>query len=254
MEPVTKKPSDLRKGDIIRMRIPFEENTPDYYNGHSPKKVRGELYKDRFGNSSKPRFVVVIGRENDNIIYLPLTSRHSGFDNQHQYALQDNSMTWKKDEDMKSYVECHALRAVYANPDWDIQNFGHVAENDMVNIMVKAGKRNINFESKRDQRAYISRAKNDTFEKQLAEQGFVQQKDPSGNTYNEEIKGTVFAHSDGRTVEKQKWGLVRYHVPLSIQEVTEMVAARESRPVDEFTKAVADITEKTVNKESEVAK
>lgn len=254
MDPVQKKPRDLRKGDIIRMRIPFEENTPDYYNGHSPKKVRGGLYTDRFGNSSKPRFVVVIGNEGNNIIYLPLTSRHSGFDSQHQYMLQDNSMTWKRDEDMKSYVECHALRAIYANPNWDIQSFGHVAENDMVNIMVKAGKRSIDFDSQRDQRTYVSRVKNEQFEKQLESQGFVLKKDPSGNSYNEEVKGNVYVHPDGRTVSKQKWGLVKYHVPLSIEEVTKMVAARESKPVDEFTKAVADITEKTANRESEATK
>lgn len=254
MEPVTKKPAELRKGDIIRMRIPFEENTSDYYNGYRPKEVRGSLYRDRFGDTSKPRFVVVIGRENNNIIYLPLTSRHSGFDSQHQYVLEDNSMTWKKDPDMKSYVECHALRSVYVNPGWDIQNFGHVMENDMVNIMIKTGKRNINFDSKRDQRAYVSRAKSDQFEKMLEDRGFIQQKDPSGNTYNEEIKGKIFVHPDGRTVEKQKWGLVRYHVPLSIEEVAKMVALRENKPVDDFTKAVADITEKTANKESEVAK
>lgn len=254
MEPVGKKPADLRKGDVIRMRIPFEENTADYYNGYKPKEVRGTLFKDRFGNTSKPRFAVVIGSEKNNIIYLPLTSRHSGFDGQHQYVLQDNSMTWKKDEDMKSYVECHALRAVYANSDWNIQTFGHIAENDMINIMVKVGKKEIDFDSKRDQRAYISRAKSDQFEKILKNKGFVEQIDLSGSSYNEEVKGKVFAHPDGRTVEKQKWGLVRYHVPLSIEEVAKMVAIREGKLADDFTKAVADITAKTANQESEVIK
>lgn len=38
-EPVIKKPKDLRKGDIIRIRVPFEENTSDYYNGYHPKEI-----------------------------------------------------------------------------------------------------------------------------------------------------------------------------------------------------------------------
>ena len=57
-----RKPKDLRKGDIVFMRIPFEENTSDYYNGYRPKEIRGNLFRDRNGDSSKPRFVIEIGR------------------------------------------------------------------------------------------------------------------------------------------------------------------------------------------------
>lgn len=245
-EPETRKLRDLRKGDIIRTRIPFEENTTDYYNGYQPKEIRGESFKDRFGQTSKPRFVVVVGREDNNIIYLPLTSRHSGCDTKHQYMLQDNSMTWKRSEDMKSYVECDSLRSVHASPNWDIQYFGRIEENDMANIMSKAGKRKIDFESKRDQRSYVSRSKDERFEAILEENGFK-------DIHAQDTMGKVFMHDDGRTVEKQRWGLVRYHVPLSKEEVTEMVAAREGKPVDDFTKAIADITEKSQKKESEVS-
>ena len=171
IEPESRKLKDLKKGDIIRMRIPFEENTPDYYNGYDPKEIRGHMYKDRFGNTSKPRFVIVVGHDADNIMYLPLTSRHSRFDSSHQYELQDNSMTWKKDEDMKSYVEVDSLRARWANPEWDIHYFGRVAENDMVNIMVKLGRRQIDFDSLRDQRVYVSRNKEEAFERKLSENG-----------------------------------------------------------------------------------
>lgn len=34
---------ELKKGDILYMRIPFEENTPDYYNGYRPEKNTGRL-------------------------------------------------------------------------------------------------------------------------------------------------------------------------------------------------------------------
>lgn len=242
----TRKPKDLRKGDIVRMRIPFEENTPDYYNGYKPEDIRGELYKDRFGSTSKPRFVIVMGQEGRNIIYLPLTSRHSGFDSEHQYTLQDNSMTWKKDPDMKSYVEVDSVRAVYANPNWDIQYIGRAAENDMVNIAVRLGKTTLDMDSKRDQRVYVSRNNTASFERNLAEKGYeVSKSEPNQTTYR---------NKEGRTITKQKWGLVRYHVPLSKEEVTNLVAERENIPVDEFTKAVTDITEKLASIESEVMK
>lgn len=253
----TKRLENLKKGDIINMRIPFEENTNDYYNGYRPKEIRGRLYKDRNGDTSKPRMVIVIGHDDRNVMYLPLTSRHSGFDSKHQYMLQDNSMTYKKDPDMKSYVEVNSLRAVYANPEWNIQYIGEINENDMVNIMTQLGKREIDFESKRDQRAYVSRGRNEQFERRLQENGYTLSR--------EELTEKTYTKEDGKTVTKSKWGLVFYHVPLSKEEVTQMVEKREGRPIgkhtkinyeskpeDDFTKAVADITEKTTNKESEV--
>lgn len=240
----TRKLKDLKKGDVIHMRIPFEENTRDYYNGYKPKEIRGHMFKDKFGQTSKSRMVVVIGWDDYNIMYLPLTSRHTGFDSHHQYELQDNSMTYKRDLSMKSYVEVDSMRAVYANPEWDIQYIGRVTENDMVNIMVKLGKHEIDFDSKRDQRAYISRSKDALFEKQLEENGYM---------LSEQVfEGKTYTREDGRTITKSRWGLVAYHVPLSKKEVTELVAKREGKPMDDFTKAVTDITEKSAQREREV--
>lgn len=240
----TRKLKDLRKGDLIYMRIPFEENTRDYYNGYDPKEIRGHMYKDRNGDTSKPRYVVVIGHDDKNIQYLPMTSRRSGFDEKHQYILEDNSMTHRKDPKMKSYVEIDSLRSVYANPNWDIQYTGRLADNDMVNIMSQLGKRDIDFESKRDQRAYVSKNKEASFERQLDENGFTLSRESfAGKTYTEE---------GGKTVTKSRWGLVMYHVPLSKEEVTEMVNKREGKYLDnDFAKAVADLTEKTSNREME---
>lgn len=250
MEPKTaagvKKLNGLRKGDIIYMRIPFEENTPDYYNGYHPKEIRGgRMYKDRFGDTSKPRFVVVIGHDDSSIIYCSLTSRHSRFDSKHQYMLQDNSMTWKKSPDMKSYVEVDSIRAVYVNPDWDFQYVGRADPNDMANIMSRAGRREIDFGSRRDQRGYISRTKEVSFERRLSENGYVLSDEKSSE------KEKVYIKEDGRTVTKSRYGLVKYHVPLSKEEVTELVAKREGKPVDSFTRAVTEITERWSKKESE---
>lgn len=231
-----RKLRDLKKGDIVYLRIPYEENTRDYYNGYNPKEIRGHMFKDRFGDTSKPRMVIVVGRDGNNMLYLPLTSRHSGFDSDRHYVLQDNSMTWKKDPDMKSYVEISSLRAVYIDPERDLHYDGRIRENDMVNIMVKLGRREINLESRRDQRAYVSRNKDEAFERHLMENGYMLSKERSD--------GRVFSGKEGRTVKKSKWGLVHYHVPLSKEEVKRMVEKREEKPEDEFARAVYDITEK----------
>lgn len=255
MERNTKKLNEFKKGDIIYMGIPFEENTRDYYNGYDPKKIRGHEYTNRLGQAQKARYVIVIGRDENNIQYLPLTSRHKGFDEQHHYVLQDNSMTYRKDPDMKSYVEMDSLRSVYVNPKWDIQYTGRIAENDMANIMIRLSKNKIDFESKRDQRAYVSRGKEEKFEKILIEKGYELKK--------EDFSEKIYKNDNGRTVTKTKWGLVKYHVPLSKKEVTEMVARREGvspesfgkekeESDDEFAKAVSEVTEKMTENEREV--
>lgn len=235
---------ELRKGDIIHMRIPFEENTTDYYNGYSPQEIRGGLYVDRNGQTSKARYVVVIGHESNSIQYLPLTSRHSRFDSLHQYELEDNSMTYKKDPNMKSYVEVDSLRSINVNPKWNITYQGQIAENDMVNIMVRLGKRGLDFESDRDQRIYVSRNNEGLFDKQVKENGYTLSRETATQkTYSKE---------DGRTVTKAKWGLVKYHVPLSKEEVTELIAKHEGKPIDDFSRAVASITNN--EQESEVVR
>lgn len=249
-EPELRHPADLRKGDIIRMRIPFEENTPDYYNGYNPKEIRGQYYKDKFGDTGKPRFVIVMGQEGNNIIYLPLTSNsRSNMDSIHQYTLQDNSMTWKKDPDMKSHVELDSLRAVYANPEWTLQKIGHIAENDLINIQVKLGKREINLDLQCDQRAYVPMKKEESFIKKIEDNGYVFQ--------GSEDYTKIYMNKEGRTITKQKWGLVKYHVPLSKEEVKQMVIENEvisHRHIPKtFTEAVANISN-TMEQESGVSK
>lgn len=248
---------ELKKGDIIRMRIPFEENTRDYYNGYRPQEIRGGLYIDKNGQTSKTRYVIVIGHDDNAVQYLPLTSRHSRFDSQHQYELTDNSMTPKRDPDMKSYVEVDSLRSVYANPKWELQHYGRITENDMTNIMVRLGRRSIDFESDRDQRAYVSRNKEETFDEHIKAEGY--------SLTDADMERQTYKKADGRTITKTRWGLVKYHVPLSKEEVTALIAKHEGRPVeyyeetqagkpvDDFSRAVADITENKVM-EREAAK
>lgn len=233
---------ELHKGDIIRMFIPFEENTPDYYNGYSPESIRGGPYVDRNGQTGKVRYAIVIGHEFDSIQYLPLTSRHTRFDTFHQYELQDNSMTYRKDPNMKSYVEVNSLRSVYVDSKWKITVQGQIAEADMANIMVKLGKHRIDFESDRDQRVYVSKSNNERFEKKIEENGYL--------FVEENAAYKEWENPDGKTITKTRWGLVKYHVPLSKEEVTELVAKHEGKPMDDFSRAVAAIS----RMESEVTK
>lgn len=238
----TRKLAELEKGDIVYMRIPFEENTPDYYNGYKPEEIRGGLYQNRLGETSKTRQVVVVGHDKNSIQYLTLTSRsNSKHDSKHQYTLQDNSMTKRKDPDMKSYVEVDSLRSVYANPKWDIAYTGRVSQTDMVNIIVRLGTNEIDFESCSDQMAYVSNNRTEEFEKRLDDNGYKLERVTPGKK--------IYKNGEGRTVEKSEQNVVRYHVPLSKKEVAEMVAVREGRPADDFTMAVADITEKSLKTE-----
>ena len=39
----------LKPGDILFTFALFEENTPEYYNGHDPKDIRGHWYRNRRG-------------------------------------------------------------------------------------------------------------------------------------------------------------------------------------------------------------
>ena len=84
------------------------------------------------------------------------------------------------------------------------------------------------------------------FEKTLKKNGY--------ELKEQEFESKTYKKDDGRTVTKSKWGLVWYHVPLSKEEVSKLVAKREGKPVDDFTRAVTDITEKSAVMESGAGK
>ena len=49
---VYKHIGDLKPGDVLYGFLLFEENTPEYYNGHKPKSIRGEFYQNRRGQEA----------------------------------------------------------------------------------------------------------------------------------------------------------------------------------------------------------
>ena len=99
----------LIPGDIIFARIPFEENTPDYYNGHKPEDIRQAPFANRRGESGKGRVVVYMGRDKDNILYLPITSSiGNASDAFHQYKLKDTAVSIRQ-----AVTPIHILRWIH---------------------------------------------------------------------------------------------------------------------------------------------
>jgi len=85
--------NELKSGETIRTYIPFEENTPDYFNGHHPDTIRPQPYRNRFGQAGKERLVVYIGKDSyNNMLYLPITSSHaSRYDSIRHYEVKDKN-------------------------------------------------------------------------------------------------------------------------------------------------------------------
>lgn len=72
------KVKNLKPGNIITVFVPYEENTPDYYNGHPPENIR-EPYKDKLGRTGKKRPILVLKVTDDEITYVPITSKPDGY-------------------------------------------------------------------------------------------------------------------------------------------------------------------------------
>ncbi len=97
----------LKPGDILFTFALFEENTPDYYNGHDPKDIRGHWYRNRRGEDGKHRPILYMSRDGDNLMYLPITSSRSSHSKDvfHQYQLKDNRMIDDSGQYPASYIE-----------------------------------------------------------------------------------------------------------------------------------------------------
>lgn len=225
----TRKITQLRRGDIINIDAPFEENTRDYYNGYTPQQIRGHKFTDRFGQSSKSRMVIYIGRDEQTLYYLPVTSRQTEVDLPHQYELKDNSMTPKaKNENIKSYVECDNLRTVQIPFGTDIPYTNRITNEDLKNIIHRISNLTLTFGSQRDKRGYVPHEARETFEQELSDRGFIIRKE----TENRKIW-----RKDNIEITQTKYGLIHYHVVLSKQDVAVLVSKREGRDIMREKKA-----------------
>ena len=190
----TRKLTALRKGDIVNINVLYEENTRDYYNGHKPQDIRGHRFVDRFGNSSKRRMVIYIGRDGENMLFLPLTSQTADSSLPHQYVLKDNSMTPRRSPDMKSYVEVECLRAVHISYHRDIPYTGRITKEDLGNILHRLSNWTMQFSARRDQRGYVPDDMEDAFLKELFHQGYMLESE----TEYKKTSGGCLKCGDGR--------------------------------------------------------
>lgn len=218
----TRNITQLRRGDIIHIDAPFEENTKDYYNGYAPEKIRGRKFTDRFGNSSKKRMVIYIGRDNQTLYYLPVTSKQKQTDLPHQYELKDNSMTPKADENTHSYVECENLRAIDIPFGTNIDYTNRINKEDLYNILHRISNIALHLTSNRDKRGYILPEAKETFEKELTDRGFK---------VRQETEDRKVWKNQNVTITQTKYGLVHYHVDMSKQAITDLVSKREGRDI-----------------------
>lgn len=234
----TRNLQDLRRGDIINIRVPFEENTRDYYNGYKPEEIRGRFFTDRFGQSGKERMVIYMGRMGQTMLYLPLTSKqHAADERYEQYELKDNSMTPKKDPTRKSYVETHTLRSMRISRKRELSYTGRINKLDLGNIIHRIANNTLQLDSNRDQRGYIPNTMREVFLMELLHQGFGDWKQtPYGDVYTKKDKSC--------SVTLTNFGIVHYHVNATKEEVHEMVSKREGRPLPPLKESSLDFQKK----------
>ena len=239
----TRKLKELRRGDIINLRVPFEENTRDYYNGYKPEDIRGRPFTNRFGQSGKERMVIYMGRMGGTMLYLPMTSKqHDAHECYEQYELKDNSMTPKKDPTRKSYVETHTLRAMHIGSNRELPYTGRLNKLDLGNIIHRVANNTLHLDTNRDQRGYIPESMREVFLMEVIQQGFSDWKQTS--------YGDVYMKKDRSSqVTLTPFGMVHYHVNATKEEVHAMISKREGRPLPplketdlEFEKNIEQLT------------
>lgn len=131
----SKRPvTELKFGDIIGIWAPYEENTPDYYNGYDPLYIKGEYVTDNFGRTAKFRPVMVVGVSDEELHYIAITHRTSYKGGRYQYEMQSTYLGTSYDT---SYAECANVRCIPVKPYWAFPQFGVTSAEDIRNIKQK---------------------------------------------------------------------------------------------------------------------
>lgn len=232
----------LQPGDIIHTYIPFEENTPDYYNGHNPEHIRQPKYTNRRGESGKSRIVIYMGQDKDNLLYLPITSRRgNGADQYHQYELKDNSMINLTGKFPTSYVEVDSLRALKTHPKKSFNYNGKISPLDLDNIMHRVTHTSLQYSSIRDFRGIVPDDMVESWEADLQKEGFEKQDTECG---------TLMYTKHNVTITRNATSMVHFHRELD-REMTHLhVSQREGRMLpplpqlnEKFVQEVHDLTQ-----------
>lgn len=215
---------NLKFGDIIQTEIPFEETTPEYYNGYGEYEVRGELFMIN-GQRSKIRPVMVVAVHDDELIYANITSSRGCLrDVTSQYKVQDNSMTPNADK-CKTYVELTNIRKKVINPESDVRYFTSFNQRDLDNIRGLLVDSAIKTEQK-DRYAYVGNEYVESLQNALVRNNFKRIDD---DTYNR----------DAYTITFKSNGVIYHHFERSLDEVRMLVEEYEGIKL----KTLDDITE-----------
>lgn len=213
--------SELKSGDTIRTYIPFEENTPDYFNGYHPDAIRPQPYRNRFGQAGKERLVVYIGKDSyDNMLYLPITSSHaSRYDSIRHYEVKDKESIDKRNIYDHSYVETTSLRALPTDQTKRFKVEGKLSYEDYHNTMHRVTHTTMQFESERDYRGVVP-------DNMLA----LWEKDQLGSKYRKHTnnKGDTVYTRGHNVITRTEDGMVHYHKRYAKETVKRIVEYREN--------------------------
>lgn len=204
-----KRLDTLKFGDVVMLRTLFEENTKDYYNGHSVHDVLGTTFKDNYGRSGKMRPVLVVDIQGDDILYSVLTSKDGNKDdNIYQYTLTDNTMT-PNYEGKTTHVECGSVRRQTVGELKSLVYYGSITDKDVEGVKDKLTKLAFTTEQGRDAHRYLRYNKHDIFKARLLETNFELTKHQDKHVFTR----------DNMTFTLHKSGIIHYHYETNLQEI-----------------------------------
>lgn len=222
----------IQFGDVVTIFAPYEENTVDYYNGHLPKSVRGDLYRDKDGRTGKSRPVMVLDCHPPFITYLPLTSsRTNEHDYKHQYQLIDNSaLPHKPGEILNSYVEIDSVRTTTIPKNWNgFYKSGSISNDEQLvirNLLNNACRKVVNGI---DKRAFVSGELSTILSENLKNAGY------------EEIEKGYYKSYQKHDCDFRIYpsGLVHYHFIRTLDEIKAEFGIEDS----DFVESVKQLTQ-----------
>ena len=213
----SKRPvTELEFGDIIGIWAPYEENTPDYYNGYDPLYIKGEYVTDNFGRTAKFRPVMVVGVSDDELHYVPVTHGTSTTRERYQHQLQSTNFGGYN----ISYANCASVRCIPIKPYWAFPQFGVMSAEDTRAIKQKFVENISYIPYERDYRKYVPDIARDIVMNTYDELGYERTRTSDSWKFN---KGT-----EEHTLYDN--GVLYHHYYKPIQQVQE---EREYGPKEE---------------------
>lgn len=216
-EHVIKKVKNLEFGDVVYINAPFKENTNEFYNGYNVEDVLGSKYKNRFGQSSKKRPVMVISNENNEIHYAPLTSKHNALPHHpdtknHYKCTTEVKANDKHPKYYTSYIELDTISTFKFNNENQTISSQSLNDFDKGIIQREFTKRSRDYSEKEDTKRFIQDFRKPKLINHLKHTGFEEE------NQNESIK----FKKDNMEINIDKNGIITYHHIRTLDEVLEL--------------------------------